>query len=75
MTRRPESTTREMAKKIIDFNLTISKSIDTPVFRQVQDDMLMKLLEAGQIPLEVFLSNSLMPFTDKLLNDIKTLKE
>ena len=35
----------------------------------------MKLLEAGQIPLEVFLSNSSMPFADKLLNDIKTLKE
>lgn len=65
----------EMAKKIIDFNLTISKSMDTPVFRQVQDDMLMKLLEAGQIPLEVFLSNSSMPFADKLLNDIKILKE
>lgn len=40
----------EMARKIVDFNLTTSKSTDTPVFRQLTDDLLMKLLESGRIP-------------------------
>lgn len=65
----------EMARKIVDFNLITSKSKDTPVFRQMADDMLMKLLEAGQIPIEILLSNASIPFADKLLKDMKILKE
>lgn len=65
----------EMARQIEEFNLVASKSNDTPVFRQMTDEVLMRLLEAGQIPIEVFLSNTSLPFGEKLLNDLKTLKE
>ena len=42
----------------------------------MSDDLLFELLKAGQIPLEVFLSNSsALPFADKLLADMKALKE
>lgn len=66
----------EMVRKIIDFNLTVKKSNDTPVYRQMADELLLELLKAGQIPLEIFLSNtSSLPFADKLLADMKALKE
>lgn len=65
----------DMAQRIVDFNLHASKSTDTPVFRQIADDMLLELLKAGQIPLEIFLNNSSLPFAEKLLADIKTFKE
>lgn len=66
----------EMVRKIIDFNLTVNKSTDTPVYRQIADDLLFELLKAGQIPLEIFLSNtSSLPFAEKLQADMKALKE
>lgn len=65
----------QMAKKIVDFNLVVSQSTDTPVFRAAMDDMLMQLFQAGAIPLEMFLDNTSMPFADKLKSDLKQLKE
>ena len=65
----------EMAKKIEDFNLTAAKSNDTPVFRQMTDDLLMKLLESGRIPLEIFLNNCSLPGADKLLAEVKSFNE
>lgn len=65
----------EMAEKIVDFNLTASKSTDTPVFRQMTDDLLMKLLESGRIPLEIFLNNCSIPGADKLQAELKTFNE
>lgn len=65
----------EMAQKIEDFNLTAAKSNDTPVFRQMTDDLLMKLLESGRIPLEIFLNNCSLPGADKLLSEVKSFNE
>ena len=65
----------EMAQKIEDFNLTAAKSNDTPVFRQMTDDLLMKLLESGRIPLEIFLNNCSLPGADKLLAEVKSFNE
>ena len=65
----------EMAQKIEDFNLTAAKSNDTPVFRQMTDDLLMKLLESGRIPLEIFLNNCSLPGADKLLAEGKSFNE
>ncbi len=66
----------QMVQKLIDFNLTVSNSVDTPLFRQMSDKMLFDLLNAGQINIELFLDNvSSMPFSKKLLNNIKALKE
>lgn len=65
----------EMAQKIEDFNLTAAKSNDTPVFRQMTDDLLIKLLESGRIPLEIFLNNCSLPGADKLLAEVKSFNE
>lgn len=65
----------EMARKIVDFNLTTSKSTDTPVFRQLTDDLLMKLLESGRIPLEIFLKNCSIPGAEKIQAELKTFSE
>lgn len=65
----------EMAQKIEDFNLTAAKSNDTPVFRQMTDDLLMKLLESGRIPLVIFLNNCSLPGADKLLAEVKSFNE
>ena len=65
----------EMAQKIEDFNLTAAKSNDTPVFRQMTDDLLMKLLESGRITLEIFLNNCSLPGADKLLAEVKSFNE
>ena len=63
-----------MAQKIVDFNLTVSQSADTPVFRAAMDDMLFQLFQTGAIPLEMLLDNTSMPFAEKLKNDLKQLK-
>lgn len=65
----------EMARKIVDFNLTTSKSTDTPVFRQMTDDLLMRLLESGRIPLEIFLNNCSIPGAEKIQAELKTFSE
>ena len=64
-----------MARKITDFNIVVSQSSDTPVFRQIADDMLLGLLQSGQIPLEIYLNNTSMPFAQKLLSDLKQAQE
>ena len=65
----------DMARKITDFNFVVSQSSDTPVFRQIADDMLLGLLQSGQIPLEIYLNNTSMPFAQKLLSDLKQAQE
>ncbi len=61
----------ELVKKVTDFNLTTSKSMNTPVFRQAADEMLMEMLRAGLIPLEVYLNNASVPFADKVKADLE----
>ena len=65
----------EAAKHIVDFNMVVTTTMDTPVFRQLQDDLLLQLLQAGQIPLDLFLDNSSLPFAKKLAAQIKALQE
>lgn len=59
----------------IDFENTISKGNDTPTYRSIVDDMLWNLLNQKLITLEMFLEHSSLPFSDKLLASIKTMKE
>lgn len=61
----------KMAEKIIDFNLVVSQSNNTPVYRQVVDEMLMEFLKSGFINFEMFLDNTSMPFAEKLRADLK----
>lgn len=65
----------QMALKIVDFNLVVSQSTDTPVYRQVTEDMLMEFLKAGFITLDIFLDNSSLPQATKLKADLKRVQE
>lgn len=61
-------------ENMIDFSLTISRSMETPVFRDMFDSMLLDLLNGGHIDIEMFLSNSSLPFSDRLLSQIGEIK-
>lgn len=63
------------AEKVVDFNMVVTTTRDTPVFRQLQDDLLLSLLNSGQITLDLFLDNSSLPFAKKLSAQVKSLKE
>lgn len=63
------------AEKVVDFNMVVTTTRDTPVFRQMQDDLLLSLLQSGQISLDLFLDNSSLPFAKKLAAQVKSLQE
>lgn len=59
----------------LDFDVVISQGMDTPVYRQLIDETLMKLLEGQMIDIEMFLEHTSLPFADKLLSAIRQRKE
>lgn len=59
----------------IDFDLSISESYDTPVYRAINNDLLMQFLNAQQITLEQLLEVGSFPFSDRLLQMIRSNKE
>lgn len=59
----------------VDFDNTIAKGNDTPSYRVVIDDILMKLLEGQFISIEMFLEHSSYPFADKILQSMKKMRE
>lgn len=59
----------------LDFDVVVTQGVDTPVYRQIIDETLMKLLEAQMIDVEMYLEQSSLPFADKLLAAIKQRKE
>jgi hypothetical protein len=65
----------EMIDKIVEWNVVIADSTDTPVFRQVADDFLKYLFEAQAINIEMLLENSSMPFAQKLLAQIRSAQQ
>lgn len=62
-------------ENVVDFNMVVTTTRDTPVFRQMQDDLLFNLLNSGQITLDLFLDNSSLPFAKKLSAQVKNLRE
>lgn len=64
----------ELVRKL-DFDVVVTQGIDTPVYRQLIDDTLYKLLKGQLIDLEMFLEHTSMPFEDKLLSSIRQRKE
>lgn len=58
----------------IDFDLTITESIATPAYRITQNEILLKLLQMGQINVEMLLEHGAFPFADNLLQSIKSMK-
>ena len=51
----------------IEFDLVISESTSTPVYRMMANDMLMQLFQQQAISLEELLENGTFPFADKIL--------
>lgn len=58
----------------IDFDLAISESYDTPVYRALNNELLLQLLNAKQITIEQMLQVGAFPFGDRLLQLIQAQK-
>lgn len=62
-------------EKIVDWNVVITEGADTPVFRQLYDDLLKYLFEAKAINVELLLENSSAPFAKKLLAQVRAAQQ
>lgn len=56
------------------FDLTLTQGVDTPAYKQLADETLMKLLEGQLIDVETYLENSSMPYSKGILESIKNKK-
>lgn len=64
-------------KKIrdVEFDMSITESTTTPVYRQLANDILLQLWQAKAITVEQLLEHGEFPFADELLQSIKAQKE
>ena len=53
------------------FDLTLTQGVDTPAYKQLAEDTLMKLLSGQMIDVETYLENSSMPYSKSILESIK----
>ena len=51
----------------VDFDNAIIQSTDTPAFRALMDDTLMRLFQSNAISLRTYLENSSLPYADRIL--------
>ncbi|MBK5195729.1 MAG: hypothetical protein JJE08_06825 [Proteiniphilum sp.] len=56
----------------VEFDLSITESQSTPVFRQMMNDMLFQFWQGGAINLKQMLENGAFPFADKLLQSLES---
>lgn len=61
--------------KNIEFDLNITESTTSPAYRMMANDFLMQLFQAQAISVEQLLENGNFPFSDDLLQSIKSQKE
>lgn len=61
----------QVIDKIVDWNVVVAEGADTPVFRQLHDELLKYLFEAGAINVEMLLENTSAPFAKKLLAQVR----
>lgn len=59
----------------IEFDLSIIESSTTPVYRQMANEFLLQIWNAGQITLEQLLEHGDFPFADELLQSIKSQQD
>ena len=57
------------------YDLVITRGVDTPVYKQMIDETLFKLLEMQMIDVEIFLENSSLPFSKTILESISQKKK
>lgn len=58
------------AKKILDFNLVVTQSFDTPVYRMQFEERLLAMLNGRFIDFKMYLKNSSLPFAKSMLAQI-----
>lgn len=58
-----------------EWELQIAQSVDSPVYRQAIDDLLVHLLDLQAIDVEMYLENSSMPYAEKMLSSIRENKK
>ena len=61
--------------KDVEFDLSITESTSTPVYREMANQFLMQIWQSGQITLQQLLAHGDFPFADELLQSIKTQEE
>lgn len=59
----------------VEFDLSIVESTTTPVYRQMQNELLLTMWQAGGITLKQMLENGDFPFADDLIQSINTQEE
>jgi len=59
----------------VPVDMVITKTNNSPIYREEMDKYLIQFWEAQAIDLEMLLSNSSLPFADKLLQQLKARKE
>lgn len=59
----------------VEFELSIIESTSTPVYRQMANDFLMQIWQAGQISLQQLLQHGDFPFSDDLLQSLQSQQE
>ena len=58
-----------------EFDLSITESTSTPAYRMIMNDFLLQLFNTGKITLNELLENGAFPFSDKLLQSVKSRQE
>jgi len=61
--------------KDVDIDLEVTQGVDTPIYRQMIDDLLFKMLESNFVDVDTFLENTSLPFADKVLESIKSKRQ
>ena len=61
--------------KFMDYDINISESQSSPVFRQVANEFLLQVWQSGQISLKTMLEAGAFPFGDKLLSLINAQEQ
>lgn len=61
--------------KDVEIDLEVTQGVDTPVYRQMIDDLLFKLLEGNFVDVDTFLQNTSLPFADKVLESIQAKRQ
>lgn len=59
----------------VEFDLSITESTATPVYRAMANELLMEIWRAGQISVEQLLQCGDFPFADELMQSLNTQKE
>lgn len=59
----------------VEFDMAITESTQTPVYRQMANDILLQLWQAQAISIEQLLEEGDFPFADSLLQSIRTARE